>query len=174
MSRIHGLLARVRNLEVGTTSPILRHWRFTGTVRGTHRAGDCGGSHARWTDPSSPAPCAVGLRTPITRTWGTAWWRASGREVTHEDPSANPGPVPYAHRHGCLDRANNRAAFRGRRYRLIRAMILIELAYRLRVRYPGTAQWIWRCVYGPKVPPPPYLTSPSEAWPHERTWATKH
>ena len=63
------------------------------------------------------------------------------------------------------------SAFRRKSERLVRAMILIELAYRLRMRESWRAATIWSVVFDHEVPPPQWLCSPSEAWPHERAWA---
>lgn len=62
-------------------------------------------------------------------------------------------------------------AFPGKRYRIVRAMILIELAYRLRLREGWIPDAIWNVVFEHTVPPPRGLRSPSEAFPHERRWA---
>jgi hypothetical protein len=63
------------------------------------------------------------------------------------------------------------SAFRRKSERLLRAMILIELAYRLRMRGPWVAPGIWNIVFEHDAPPPPGLCSPSEAFPHECRWA---
>lgn len=63
-------------------------------------------------------------------------------------------------------------AFTGRKWRVVRAILLAEVAYRLGARSPGFPERIWRAVFGTGGRPvPPGFRSPSEAWPHERTWA---
>jgi|GEM_PF-2171865 len=61
--------------------------------------------------------------------------------------------------------------FCGHEWRLLRVLLLAELAYRMRVRAPDFPARIWREVFGRSKPVPPGFTSPSEAWPHERRWA---
>jgi len=80
---------------------------------------------------------------------------------------------------GLLTRMRTRAlfdlldsgTFAGRRFREVRAVILIEIAYRLRIRGWYVAPAIWNIVFNDEVPPPAGLMSPSEAYPHERRWA---
>lgn len=63
-------------------------------------------------------------------------------------------------------------AFNGRAWRLFRAVLIVELAYRLGVRSPGFPERIWREVFGAcgrRVPQA--FRSPSESWPACRGWA---
>lgn len=63
-------------------------------------------------------------------------------------------------------------AFTGREWRVFRAVLMAELAYRLRVRGAGTPERIWIEVFGPCGRPVPQdFRSPSEAWPSSRSWA---
>ena len=62
-------------------------------------------------------------------------------------------------------------AFRRPSELLFRAIILIELAYRLRIRAPWVPEAVWDFVFKGRVPSPPGLCAPSEAWPLERAWA---
>jgi hypothetical protein len=62
-------------------------------------------------------------------------------------------------------------AFTGHEWRLLRVLLLTELAYRLRLREPGLPEKLWREAFGTRRPVPPGFRSPSEAWPTERRWA---
>lgn len=63
-------------------------------------------------------------------------------------------------------------AFTGREWRVFRAVLMAELAYRLRVRSPGTPARIWIEVLGLHGRPAPQgFRSPSESWPALRRWA---
>jgi len=63
-------------------------------------------------------------------------------------------------------------AFTGHEWRVFRAVLLTELAYRLRVRGAGVPERIWIEVFGPcGRPVPPGFRSPSESWPACRGWA---
>jgi hypothetical protein len=62
-------------------------------------------------------------------------------------------------------------AFNAREWRVFRAVLMAELAYRLRIRSPGIGERIWRAVCGTYRKTPQGFRSPSESWPASRGWA---
>jgi len=65
-------------------------------------------------------------------------------------------------------------SFHRRAARLMLALMLVELAYRSRIRDTSVNYGIWQTVLGSRVPMAAGFCAPSEVWPHECTWATKH
>jgi hypothetical protein len=54
--------------------------------------------------------------------------------------------------------------------RLMLALMLAELAWRLRIRHGSVDHGIWQTVFG-SVPMLPGFCAPSAVWPHDRAWA---
>jgi hypothetical protein len=52
--------------------------------------------------------------------------------------------------------------------RLFLALMLAELAYRLRIRHGSVNHGIWQAVFGQGVPMHSGFCAPSAVWPHER------
>jgi hypothetical protein len=71
-----------------------------------------------------------------------------------------------------LIEAVTRKLFHRRAARLILALMLAELAYRLRIRHGSVNHGIWQTVFGDRVPMHPGFCAPSTVWPHARAWAT--
>jgi len=54
--------------------------------------------------------------------------------------------------------------------RVLRALILAEVCYRVGHREPDINQRIWADIFGSKIPMPPGFGAASQAYPCERAW----